>query len=359
MYSMLFLLSAPLIGSAIGLFFLVRATLAARAAVAYLGQKRKRFVIAILTPSVMSTISEELIRPFIAYMKKYASFEFEIVECVHSMSREKALEWANYIAENKIDLVLPIGKLSTAAVYGVMKTRHNPVPVISTAVPVGYSEIPPEIMQRTTPFTAISAHLDWPMKINLLKSILPSIRTVLVIFRSIDEISHSNLKEKNAISGALRRIHVGWKMHHVPNIERSTDLTPELLEGVDAVILSRSSEILRYASRIAQEVNEWGIPVFSTDTNSAETFIGISGRSQRAMGIQSARYAIEILEDGVSAADLPLKEIDGAKEIVIHPQTVSPILATTAIGNLLTLSNTLKVALTPLSKKTGTMHQQE
>ena len=350
MPNLLFLLIAGFIGLSIVLYFVAKATLDAHNALSYIRKKRKRFVIAVLTPSVMSMISEELIRPFIAHMKKYASFEFEIIECVHSMSREKALEWANYIAENKVDLAVPVGKLSTAAIYGVMKTRHNPTPVISAGVPVGYSEIPPEIMQRTIPFTAVSAHLDWPAKINLLKSILPSIRTVLVIFRSIDEISHSNLKEKNAISAALRRIHVSWKMHHVPNIEKSTDLTPELLEGVDAVILSRSSEILRYAARIAQEVNQYGIPVFSTDINCTESFISISGKSQRAIGIQSARYAIEILEDGINAADLPLKEIDGAKEIVIHPQAASPILTTTAIGNLLNLSNTVKVALTPLVK---------
>ncbi|MDQ5890406.1 MAG: hypothetical protein QG604_280, partial [Candidatus Dependentiae bacterium] len=244
------------------------------------------------------------------------------------------------------------GKFSTDVMYNTIKTRHTKIPMISAGVPVGYNDTPPEIMQANTPLTAVSTQLDWPEKIGFLKKILPYAKNVLIIFRSIDEMSHNNLKEKNTITASLRKVHIAWKMHHVSNIEKNSDLSAQLLEGVDIIVLSRSSEILRHASRIASEAAQFNVPVFSSDINCPDVFIAISECPERAIGIQSAKYAIEVLEDGVNASDLPLKEIRDRKKIFIHPHTTSPIIATTAIGNLLSHCNHINITIAPARLET-------
>jgi len=120
------------------------------------------------------------------------------------------------------------------------------------------------------------------------------------------------------------------------------------------ILFSRSSEILRYAPRIAQEAAQYNVPIFSTDITSSEAFLSISSSWQRLAAVQAAQYAIEMLEDGRQASDLPLKNITCGKWIIIRPSTVSPMLATTAIGNLLSVNNYIKMTLAgPTAKDTA------
>jgi len=313
-------------------------------------KNKTHFTIAILAPSPTSFVVN-FIRPFTAYIKKYASFEFETIECFHQLDRDLAQEWANFIAEHNVDLVFAIGTISTDIMYNMMKTRQHKIPVISGGAP-GTSEPSFETMQATIPFTAVTTHMDWPDKICFLKKIVPHIKTVLIIVRSMDEISRINLQEKNTLTTTLRKLHVAWKMHHAPNIDKTTDLTAELLEGVDLIILSRSSEVLRHTARIAQEAQPFNVPVLSPDTASPEIFIGMSECPERTIGIQCAKYAIEILEDNINPSALPLKEVREKKKVVIYPHNSSPMMAATAIGNLLNETNQINLVLTSGNKST-------
>jgi len=306
------------------------------------------FTVAILTPSLVTFIID-IIRPFTAYIKKYASFEFETIECVHHLDRDQAQEWANFIVENKVDLIFTIGSLSTEVMYHTMKTRQHKIPIISGATAKGH-DLPFSTIQSIIPFTAVTTCMGWPEKIILLKKIIPHLKTVLIIMRSIDEVSRTNLQEKNTLTTTLRKLQIAWKMHHAPNIEKETNLTHELLEGVDIILLSRSSEVLRHTSRIAQEAQAFNIPVLAPDIASPTIFIGMSECPERTIGIQCAKYAIEILEDGVNPSTLPLKEIHEKKKVVIYPQNSSPMMAATVIGNLLTETNHIYLALNPETK---------
>lgn len=306
-------------------------------------KEKKRFTIAIIAPSMVTFIID-IIRPFSAYIKKYASFEFETIECMHHLDRDQAQAWANFIVEHKVDLILAIGTLSTDIMYHTMKTRQHKIPIISGGAPYS-NETSFETMQSTIAFTAVTTHMDWVNKITLLKKIIPHIKTVLIIVRSIDEISRINLQEKNAITATLRKLHITWKMHHAPHMDKSTDLNAELLEGVDIIILSRSSEVLRHTNRIAQEARQFNVPVLAPDITSGDVFIGMSECPERTIGIQCAKYAIEILEDGINPSELPLKEVHEKKKVIIHPHNSSPMMAATVIGNLLNENNQINLML--------------
>ncbi len=328
----------------VGMRYLYHKIQALRNLLNYLKETREHYTIVVIKPSVIPAIAE-VIRPFIAHMKKYASFEFETVDCVHNLNRDKAQEWVNYAIDCKADLILAIGLLSSEVAFNAMKMHHKKIPIISAGSPMGYNVTPFEAMQATTPLTAVCSKMNWERNIALMNRVNPRVKTVLIIYRSVDEISHNNLKEKNAITAALRKMHISWRMHHVPNIDKSTELNTHLLETIDMIVLSRSSEILRYSSRIAREAQQFNVPVFSPDISCPDVFIGITECPERAMGIQSAKYAIEILEDKVSASTLPLKEISSDTMVVIHPQTASPITAAMVIGNFLTQSNHVALSL--------------
>jgi ABC-type uncharacterized transport system substrate-binding protein len=304
----------------------------------YLQEKKKRIVIAVMLPNTIKKVLE-LRCPLIAYLKKYASFEFETIECIHNVNREQAEEWAHFISESKVDLVLAIGTMSTDIMYNTMKTSQVQIPILSIGSPLSNTQTSFDTMQQNAQITGIVTTMGWPAKINLLKRILPHVKNVLIVVRSIDEISHNDLKEKNLITTSLRKHQIAWKMHHAPAIEKSADFNAQLLENVDIIILSLNIEILKYASRIAYEAQKFNTPVFSPDISCPDVFLCVSQCPERTISIQSAKYAIEILEDGMNTSSLPIKEIKEHEKIVLYPRNTSPMIATTAIGNLLTQSN--------------------
>jgi len=320
---------------------------------AYLQEAQQHYTIVIIKPSIIPAVGD-LARAFTTYMKKYASFEFETIDCVHNLNRDKAQEWVEYAIDCDADLIVAVGLLSSEVAFNSMKMQHHKIPTIAVGSPTGYSAAPVEIMQAATPLTAISSSMKWERKTALLHRLLPRVKNVLIIFRSVDEISHTNLREKNAITASLRKMHISWRMHHVTNIDKSTDLNAQLLEDIDIIILSRSSEILRYSARVAREAQQFNVPVFSSDIACSDVFIGISECPERTMGIQAAKYAIEILEDKAAASSLPLKEINSDTVIVVHPQIASPITAAMVIGNLLNQSNHVALALTSATEHGAT-----
>ena len=260
-----------------------------------------------------------------SHLKKFASFEFDTIECVTHDNNELAYKWAEYIAENNIDLAFAIGKKCTDTLCSLMATRNHKIPIISAGVPEEFYDENIEQIQKKTTFTGITSTLGWPKRIELLKKVYPQLKRVLILFRSIDEISHRNLKEKNILTAALRKHHVSWEMHHITNIEKSCELTKERLHGIDCVIVSHSSELIPYASIVAQECEKHNVPVFSPVLDSSDAFIGISSPTEREIGRHCAQQAMQVLEDGKSASDIPIHRQKEVYSITIQARKSSRI----------------------------------
>jgi len=305
---------------------------------------KKVFKIAIVTSLPLKNLGA--ISSFISYIKKYAAFNFEIIECIHAMDRQKAVDWINFAADSAVHLIVAVGRLSVDTAYTTLKTREHKPQVIGMANPAGFNDTPLELIQSTMPFTAVSMGLNWPEKLAILKKLMPNIKKVLIVFRSVDEISHSNLREKNAIIAGLRKLHISWEMLHIANIEKECGFTKEIMHDVDVVLLSYSSEVMRFAGRICQEAQALGRPVCSINTVLPEIFLSINMTAINThMGRQAAQYTINILEDNIDASKLPLKEINNAQQVILHHKNTDSIRATTIIGNLLAQSNHLSLKL--------------
>lgn len=344
------MLVAALLGSGFILFlgnlflFLIHKISIYRAHFEEVTAKQKRFVIAILTPSARPLQAQHT-KGFISHLKRYASFEFETIECTTHASLERTYQWAEYIADNNIDLVYTVGKVATDVAFNILKTRGRKIPIVSGAIALELCERPLEQMQHEHPFSVCFGLLNWPKRISTIKQIFPSCRKVLVLFRSIDEISHTNLKEKNSIAAALRKNHMTGIMHHISNIEKSTELNAELLDGVDLVIISRSSELMSYTSKIRDDAAQHNVPVFSTDITSSDVFIGINDNTERKYGDACAKRAIRILEDNAPASEIAPEHIKGPLNIVVRSRNANDLTATTVISQLLNHSQYVSMGL--------------
>lgn len=306
--------------------------------------QKKRFTIAILSPTNKAP-NNALSKSFVSYLKKYASFEFETLECITNSDQEKTYQWAEYLATSNVDLIYSVGRRPTEVLYNSLKTRTKKIPVIAGGIPADHCEPSPDIIQREIPFTATTGSFNWPKKVALMQKALPHLKKVMILFRSIDELSHINLKEKNNITMALRKHHIAWEMHHINNIENSTEITPELLKDIDLVIIARTGELIPYAAQISKDCDKANVPVFSTDALSPNIFLGIAESTEKSHGEVCAKHAMQILEDGKNASNIPTRQIVGPHDVVIFPDNAVPLTATTTIGNATSNATYVKMNL--------------
>lgn len=307
--------------------------------------KQKRFTIAILIPTINRPPFTSMYSSFVSHLKKYASFEFETLECVAG-DMDTIYKWAEYIASSNVDLIYAAGQPCTQTMYRIMKTRSKKIPIISGGVAESMLDVPFKNMIEAVPFTGSYCQLNWLPKLTILKEIYPQLKRVVVLCRSIDEISHVVLREKNSITSALRKLHVSWEMHHISDIKKGTELTKDILSSTDLVLIPlSSSEIIAHTAIIAEECEKYNIPVFSTDLNNPHIFMGISEPIERLFGTYCAQQAIKILEDGKKASQLEMRHIKGDNSIVIRPQNAAPLTAVTVIGHLLEKSPHVRMVI--------------
>jgi ABC-type uncharacterized transport system substrate-binding protein len=275
----------------------------------------RRLSIAILTPSTAPP-SNLFTKGLVSQLKKYASFEFDVIECDSKYDTVQGSRWAEYIMEQKPDLIFSVSKVSTDIIMHLMLTRKERIPIISAGIPVEFLDRESHDLQKSLPLTGVTTSFGWEQKIALLKRTLPHLKNVLVLFKSIDEISRINLKEKNCIMAALRKQHINAKMHHIANISRSSEMSREILEDIDLVIISRSSSLMAYAEKIATECADYNVPCFSTDKIASDkVFITISSDIEERIGERCAKQAMKILEDGIHPSQIPMTQL-AAKQVV-------------------------------------------
>ena len=271
--------------------------------------------IAILAPNI-TAVSNLFTKGFISQLKKYASFEFDIIECDSKSDTQQNSRWAEYIMEQKPDLILTMGRVCTETMMRVMATRRERIPIVSAGIPIEMLDEEPKNLQKELPVTGAITSFRWEEKITLLKKTFPHLKNVLVLFRSIEDISRINLKEKNCIMAALRKQHINAKMHHIANINRSLEMSRELLNDIDLVIISRSSSLMTYAEKISQELASYGVPTFSTDKETSDkVFVTISSNIEERIGERCAKQAMKILEDGVHPSKIAIPQLS-SKEVV-------------------------------------------
>jgi len=275
-------------------------------------RKRKRITIGILTPSLDSP-HDLFVSGFVSHLKKYASFDFEVLECNGNADLSKYSEWARFLATHKdVDLIYAIGKVMTKHISTQMQRQQRKIPIISGGIPLEIMDIPVSEQQKDVPLTGVTTTLGWHEKIASIKHFLPDIKNVLVLFAAEHEISQWIMKEKNIIAAAMRKNHLNMHIMNLSATHPMSSLTKEALKNIDLIVISRlHSTLMKKAMDIAQHAARFNVPVFSPEGSHAlSVFISAGSTIEKRIGISCAKKAIKILEDKVDPQGLPFKQID-------------------------------------------------
>lgn len=271
--------------------------------------EKARKVIAILTPTAASPGSL-FIKGFMRIIKKYATFDFDIIECDYNASSQDAVKWTNYIVDRKADLILLVSGL-LEPILRTLEFRGQAIPLIAAGVIRESNAWLHAAAQEAYPMTGSTVALEWDHKIELLKQVLPHIKNVLVLFRcTVDDIQSINLVERNAVLAVLRKHHIQARPHNVSNIDNSCDFNDELMKNIDLVIITRSSKLIAHAEKIALEAKKYGVPIFTTAAASKEyAFVTISNDVEEEIGENSGRQALRILDYNVNPSEVKITHL--------------------------------------------------
>lgn len=281
-----------------------------------------RKTIAIIMPARNITVAE-VVRGFISYLKRYASFEFDIEKYNIQDQTGRVGECVQRCIDRDVDLIYVLGKRVTEHAVHTMRTSSKRIPIISGGVAVEALDEPIEKFKEVVEITGTVSSYNWEKKINTIFQIYPNLKNILVLNHSIAELTRINMREKNLISSALRRHKANIIMHHVDDISDGCDLNQDTLKEIDLVIISRSSNhLLEQTPLIVQTCARYNVPVFTPeDPIVTNCLFGVKSSIVEEIGRSCGKQALAIFEKNIPTNEIPFSMLNGQETAIINLET--------------------------------------
>jgi putative ABC transport system substrate-binding protein len=152
--------------------------------------------------------------------------------------------------------------------------------------------------------TGVTFGVQEPLRLQWLKRLVPSIRTVVVPFNP-DDLSPRLSVER--IKPVAQELGLRLDLRHVRSVQDLDEVMNALPADTDAVFIPTDALVASNLSRILLATMQKGIPVSSVEANSVRQGALMSyGFELKELGRQGARIAAQVL-GGVPAGDLPVE----------------------------------------------------
>lgn len=288
----------------------------------------KKKKIAVMLTSMSSYGIRTALQTFLTSTTKYAPFQIDIFQCNCQGDLNNVAYWMQYIIEHKVQLLCCLGQAVSARTIEYMKSHNISLPLVIAGLTKEFIEENKEEIEEAKGSLSLTGNYSsfhWEEKIDIITSLLPSLKKVLIINRSFDEITRASMHEKNTFSSLLRRKKIEAIMHHVPETGLSTHLTEETFKGVDAVIISKlytfhiGSNLSTHKSPlplIMKICTKLNIPVFVPESMNAgmKGHVMLSAEIENMIADDAARKVLTILEKNLTPVSLPFSAIYGTKQ---------------------------------------------
>jgi hypothetical protein len=330
---------------AVGIFLYVSRIKKLKSELAKLSKKRKHYTIATLSP-VLPPPYNNLVRHTIGYLKKYAPFDFDTIECFVN-ENESFQEWVQFIIEKKPDLIYTQTEYPLNVLRSSMEKSDTHIPIVAGVIPLDCHNSPlPEGEQKSS-LHILGITLGWEEKIAILKATLPFAKKALIISNSPENMKPAHLKERNAILVGLRKARLESEIYH---FEKNASSNTKLPNDIGVIIITHTIDVVKNEPLIVKMAKDKGIPIFSLGTSNKDIFISVSNDYQHVIIKKAATAIIEQLNNEDDNLVPVIKNIHKSDHIHINPLVASPLTTTTAIGALMKQCNTIRIKLKKMSE---------
>ena len=228
---------------------------------------------------------------------------------------------------NNTDLMLAIATPAAQSLATVEQEK----PILFTAVTdaedaglVDTNEVPGRNLTGTSDMVPIDE------QIALLLSIVPDADTIGIIYSSSEP--NSQIQANLAIE-ALEAAGINVEVSTVSSTNDVQQIMTSLAPKIDGLYIPTDNTIASTIATVGEVAEEYNLPVVGGDSNQVDGgALATYGISYEELGRQTARMAIEILQKGLSPAELPVEFSDNlelavnedmADAIGIDPDSIS------------------------------------
>jgi putative tryptophan/tyrosine transport system substrate-binding protein len=199
---------------------------------------------------------------------------------------------AKKFAATKPDAIVAISTQSAQSVYSVVKDKDIPLVFSSVTDPVAAGLV----QDLSVPVENITGAMDFPLikeEINLIKTMLPNIKTIGFLYSSGESNSIKTIAlMKEAISGEVEFIDAT-----VANSHQVGQAVTSLIGRVDAIYIPSDNTIFSAMPKLVQMSREHKLPVFSSDPDSVKQgVLACAGYTQYAVGRTAGKLLVQVLE---------------------------------------------------------------
>lgn len=250
--------------------------------------------------------------------------EFEVMNAQGDQSNLQSM--SEQLARDN-DLMLAI---ATPAAQS-LATIENEKPILFTAVtdPVDAGLVESNEAPGTN-LTGTSDMVPIDQQIELLLSIVPEAETIGIIYNSSEP--NSKIQADAAIE-ALNEAGVEIQVSTVTSTNDVQQVVTSLASEVDGLYIPTDNTIASTIATVGEVAKEYKLPVVGGDSNQVEGgALATYGISYEELGRQTARMALEILENGQAIEELPVQisenlelavNEDMAEVLGIEPQSIT------------------------------------
>lgn len=226
---------------------------------------------------------------------KSAGFEagknLDIIELHAQGSIATARVIAKSLAGMELDAIVPISTSSAQSV--VAATRELDIPIVFSSVtdPVAAGLV--SSLESTN--ERVSGAIDFPPikeEINLIKSIIPNIKTLGVLYNSGEANSVKTIELlKQSLGGGIKLVEVA-----VNNSGEAAVALKGLSGRVEAVYIPSDNTVFAAIPKLVRVSREIKLPIFSSDPDSVRHgFLACTGYTQYEVGRAAGKILVRVL----------------------------------------------------------------
>lgn len=210
------------------------------------------------------------------------------------------LSMSEKLVEEKNTILVGITTPATLALAGASK--DIPIVMAGITYPVEAGLIQSEERPGNN-ITGVSDRTPIRQQLEMMKEILPNLKTLGVLYTSSED---NSIKQVEEVKTLAKELGLQLKISSISNSNDVQQVTESLASSVDAIFIPIDNTLASTMPTVAKVAEEFHIGVFpSSDTMVADGGVLGIGVDQYQIGVKSAEVVIAILE-GAKPADTPI-----------------------------------------------------
>lgn len=258
--------------------------------------------IAIFEPAIHPAM-DEISQGFIDTITKNTNQKYEFKKYNANGNKLLMKSLAEEIVYNDLDLGFTIGTSASVMLKECATKQKSTMPIVFCAI-----DDPQKFNLVGDYITGATEKTDYATQINLLLKIMPTIKKIALVY---DPSQGSGLqKDKEMLEKILKTKKISLQPIEIQSMSEIKQKVEGFMKNIDLVMILKDHTAVSGLDSLITLCNRYKKPLFASDLNSGQKGAALAfGILEYDSGVEAAKKALEILEHGKKAADIPVSSV--------------------------------------------------